>query len=305
MQIFKRVIKGGITGFYRNKTISASSIFILVITLFIISSLFLFKKVFVTSIEQIKSKVDISIYIKPEAAEDSIVRIRELLQNMPEVQNVNYISKEDTLVKFKEDYKDDESTLAALSEISNNPFGASFSIQAKDTNDYGNIVKKINQDKILGQDEANIDKINYIDIQDSIAKLNNTVVFMESVGLLVAVVFIIMTILIVYNTIRLAIFTFRDEISIMKLVGASNMYIRGPFIVEGALYGVCASFIVSVVLYPIAKTLTNKTQGFLSGFNIFEYYKENIFNLFLLLCLIGVTLSVISAMLAVRKYLKN
>ena len=303
MTLIKRIIAAGFQGFYRNKTISIASIFILVVTLSIICNMFLFEAVFKYSVQEIKKKVDISIYLKSDASDASILAIKQKLGALPNVKEVKYITKEETFNKFKEDYKNDNETISALSELGSNPFGASFSVVAKDTVDYENIISKINDEKILGDDGNSIDKINYLDIKDSIAKLNNIITGVEKFGIFVVIVFIAMSVMIIYNTVRLAIFTFKDEISVMKLVGASNMYIRGPFIVESAIYGVIASLITILLMYPVISWLRDKTIEFFVGFDMLQYYKDNILQIFIILCISGIVVSMISSMLAVRKYL--
>ena len=110
--------------------------------------------------------------------------------------------------------------------------------------------------------------------------------------------------MIVYNTIRLAIFVFRDEIAVMKLVGASNMFIRGPFIVESVLYGISATILTLVAFFPLTLWITKKTVVFFEGMNIHSYYLSHILELAGILLLSGIGLTVISSLLAVRKYLK-
>ena len=303
MNLLKRIFTAGFQGFYRNKTISIASIFILVVTLTIIANMFLVEALFKYSVLEIKKKVNITIYLKSEATDVSILNIKQKLTQLSNVKEVSYITKEDTLNNFKEAYKNDPDTLASISELGTNPFGASFSVIAKDTLEYENIISKINEEKILGDDFAAIDKINYTDIKESIAKLNNIIRGVESFGVLVVLVFIAMSIMIIYNTVRLAIFTYREEISVMKLVGASNMYIRGPFIVESAIYGVIASLVSVIIMYPIVSWVRDKTVTFFVGFDMLQYYKENIVQIFIILCISGILVSMISSMLAVRKYL--
>jgi cell division transport system permease protein len=194
--------------------------------------------------------------------------------------------------------------MAALEEIGSNPFGASFSVQAVDTKDYDMIMSKINQQNLFGDDSTKIEKINYVDIKDSIAKLNNIIEWVTKIGTFIVFIFVAMSCMIVYNTVRLAIFTFREEISIMKLVGASNFYIRGPFIVEGILYGVVASIVTMLLLFPSLKWVGTKTVTFLGGFNIHEYYIDNFVQLFVIILLSGIFVATFSSSLAVRKYLK-
>ena len=303
MNLLKRIFTAGFQGFYRNKTISIASIFILVVTLTIIANMFLVEALFKYSVLEIKKKVNITIYLKSEATDISILNIKQKLTQLSNVKEVSYVTKEDTLNNFKEAYKNDPDTLASISELGTNPFGASFSVIAKDTLEYENIISKINEEKILGDDFAAIDKINYTDIKESIAKLNNIIRGVESFGVLVVLVFIAMSIMIIYNTVRFAIFTYREEISVMKLVGASNMYIRGPFIVESAIYGVIASLVSVIIMYPIVSWVRDKTVTFFVGFDMLQYYKENIIQIFIILCMSGILVSMISSMLAVRKYL--
>jgi len=304
MTLLKRILKAGLQGFYRNRTVSLSSILILTITLSIILSVIFFRTVFNYTIGEVKNKVDIRLYLKTEATEQSTNNIRDILQKLPETKSVSYVSKEEALAIFKEKNANNQSSLDALNNIDTNPFPASIIVQAKDSNMYASIIDKINNQDILGADEASVDKINYLDLKDSIDRLNNIVSWVTSAGYAIALIFVIMSIMIVYNTIRLAIFVFKDEISVMKLVGASNMYIRGPFIVESCIYGIIAALATIALAYPATLWIAKNTVNFFEGLNIFTYYKENFFQLSLLMILFGVLISVISSILAVRKYLK-
>ena len=149
-----------------------------------------------------------------------------------------------------------------------------------------------------------IDHINYEELKVSIDKINTILALVDKVGLWTSAVFITMSFLIVYNTTRLAIYTFREEINIMKLVGASNFFVRGPFIVEAVLYAIIASSITMILYYPFSVWLTNKTLNFLEGLSIVEYYKLNFVNSFGLLLATGIVVTSISSFFAVRKYLK-
>ena len=304
MTLFKRILAAGLTGFYRNRTVSLSSIFILTITLSLVASLFLFNSVFNYSVDQIKSKVDISIYFKPDAEESDITTVKNTIQKLAEVEKVIYTSKEEVLNDFKTKHQNDQVTMEALNELNTNPFGATLSVKARDTDLYDDIINKINSNNLLGNASSSVDSINYSDIKTSIDRLTNIVDWLSNIGFILTVIFMLMSVMIVYNTVRLAIFVFRDEISVMKLVGASNFYIRGPFIVESAIYGLIASLITVVLCYPATLWISEKTTVFFEGFNIFAYYKDNVFSLFFILLLCGVTVSCISSALAVRKYLK-
>lgn len=303
--LLKRTILAGFQGFYRNKTVSLSSIFILTITLSIITSFYLFHAIFSYTLDQIKDKVDIRIYFTTDATPTDIADVKAKLLGLPQVKSVTYTSKEQALSNFREKHGGDQLIVQALDELGDNPFGASLSVLAKDTNQYEQIVNQISGDGgLLGESSTSVDKINYYQLKDSIDKLNNIIGWTNTVGFWLSLVFVLMSCMIVYNTIRLAIFVYKDEISVMKLVGASNMFIRGPFIVEAIIYAFVATVITLIIFYPATIWVTKKTIFFFEGLNINQYYIHNVFELGFILLLSGVLLAVISSLLAVRKYLK-
>lgn len=284
---------------------SLSSILILTITLCIIAGFYFFRGVFDYTLEQIREKVDVRIYFTSDATLDQITELKARISGLPEVKKVVYTSREQALEEFKKSHEGDSLTLQALEEIGENPFGASLSILANDPSLYEEIARQLQTGgKVLGEEESVVDKINYYQLKDSIERLNLIIGWVNNVGVWLSVIFIVMSCMIVYNTIRLAIFVFRDEIAVMKLVGASNMYIRGPFIVEATLYALCATIFTLLIYWPASIWVTKKTIFFFEGMNFFTFFIENIFKLSGLLLISGVLLATISSLLAVRKYLK-
>jgi cell division transport system permease protein len=303
--LVRRIISAGFTGFYRNRTVSLSSIFILTITLSIIASFYFFSAIFNYTLDQVRQKVDVRVYFTVDATDDQIVSVKSKLLGLPQVKNVTYTSKEQALAEFKEKHKGDQLTLQALDELGVNPFGGSLSILAKDPTQYEAIANTLQQGTgLLGDSAGAIDKINYYQLKDSIDKLNNIIGWTNTVGFWLSMVFVTMSCMIVYNTIRLAIFVYRDEIAVMKLVGASNMFIRGPFIVEAILYGFCATVFTMAFFWPATIWVTKKTVFFFEGMNLHTYYIQNFFTLTAVLLLAGCGLATVSSLLAVRKYLK-
>lgn len=295
----------GLRGFYRNRTVSLSSIFILTITLSIITAFYLFRAIFDYTLDQVTQKVDVRIYFTTDATEEQIGDVKARLMGLPQVKSVTYTSREQALSEFREKHAGDQLTLQALDELGTNPFGASLSVVAKDTSQYQAIADQLSPGSgLLGSASGSVDKINYYQLKDSIDKLNNIIGWTNTVGFWLSLIFILMSCMIVYNTIRLAIFVYRDEIAVMKLVGASNMFIRGPFIVEAVLYAVSATLITLALFYPATIWVTKKTVFFFEGMNINAYFIAHIFELTALLLLSGVVLAVISSLLAVRKYLQ-
>ena len=301
----RRIFTSGLRGFYRNRTVSLSSIFILTITLSIITAFFLFRAIFAYTLDQVTEKVDVRIYFTTDATEEQISDVKTRLTGLPQVRSVTYTSREQALQEFRDKHAGDQLTLQALDELGTNPFGASLSVVAKDTSQYQAIADQLSGDApLLGSAVGSVDKINYYQLKDSIDKLNNIIGWTNTVGFWLSMVFILMSCMIVYNTIRLAIFVYRDEIAVMKLVGASNMFIRGPFIVEAMLYAFVATVVTLIFYYPATIWVTKKTVFFFEGMNIHAYFLAHIFELAGLLFLSGIVLAVISSLLAVRKYLK-
>ncbi len=303
--LWKRVALAGLRGFYRNRTVSLSSIFILTITLSIITSFYLFRAVFDYTLNEVREKVDIRIYFKTDATEQQTSEVKAKLTGLTDVKTVTYTSKEQALEDFRKKHEGDQLTLQALEELGTNPFGASLSVVANDTSRYEAIAKQLDDTSgLLGDNKSAIDKINYYQIKDSIDKLNNIIGWTNTVGFWLSIIFILMSCMIVYNTIRLAIFVYRDEIAVMKLVGASNMFIRGPFVVESILYSVAATFITVLIFFPATIWVTKKTVFFFEGMNIHSFYTAHLGLLVLSLLVFGAILTTVSSLLAVRKYLK-
>lgn len=303
--LWKRTIVAGLRGFYRNRTVSLSSIFILTITLSIITSFYLFGAVFDYTLQQVKEKVDVRVYLTVDTTEEQAAEIKARLLGLTDVKSVVYTSREQALLDFKKKHEGDQLTLQALEELGSNPFGASLSVIAKDTSRYEAIATQLSEGSgLLGDQKGIIDKVNYYQIKDSIDKLNSIIGWVNTVGFWLSVIFVLMSCMIVYNTIRLAIFVYRDEIAVMKLVGASNMFIRGPFIVESFLYSIVATIITVLLFFPATVWVTKKTVFFFEGLNINAFYLSHLVELVLILIVFSSVLTVISSFLAVRKYLK-
>lgn len=300
----RRIVTAGLRGFYRNRTVSLSSIFILTITLSIITAFYLFRAIFGYTLDQITEKVDVRIYFTTDAKEEEITEVKSRIMGLPQVKSVTYTSREQALEEFRQKHAGDQLTLQALDELGTNPFGASLSVVAKDTSQYEAIAEQLSTGSpLLGTAASSVDKINYYQLKESIDKLNNIIGWTNTVGFWLSMIFILMSCMIVYNTIRLAIFVYRDEIAVMKLVGASNMFIRGPFVVEAMLYALVATIATLIIFWPATIWVTKKTVFFFEGMNIHSYFVNHFFELAGLLFLSGVILAVISSLLAVRKYL--
>lgn len=288
--------------FWRNGWISLATVLVVSITLFTIGSLIFSRSLLSSTLAQVKDKVDISVYFKINAGEEEILALKESILSKDEVKSVEYISSEQALENFKERHKNNALITQSLDELSENPLGAALNIKANDTSQYEGIARFLESG--AGSQNSIIDKINYFQNKIVIERLAKIIDSAKKLGFGISVILIVISVLVTFNTIRMAIYTSRDEISVMKLVGAGNKYISGPFIVEGIMYGFFASLIAMFLFYPITLWLGPATQNFFGGFNLFEYYVSNFVQLFLILLAFGVALSSLSSFIATRRYLK-
>ncbi|MFH1402495.1 MAG: permease-like cell division protein FtsX [Patescibacteria group bacterium] len=301
----KRIIKNGFVNFYRNSTVSISAIFIMVATLATIISLMLSNVLFNVALEQIKNKVDINVYMTTTATPENVIALKESLELIPEVNKVEYISREQSLVNFRERHRDDSLTIEALEELEENPLGAVLNIKAKEISQYASIAGFLESETALfaGKDNKIIEKVNYYNNKEAIDKLNKIINAVDNFGFVGALILIIISILIIFNTIRLTIFISRQEIKVMRLVGANNNYIRGPFVFEGILYGVVAAIIATLLFYPILFWINPFVEN-VFFIDLLSYYTSHFFQIFGVIIIVGIFLGTISSVLAVRKYLK-
>ncbi len=301
----KRIFRSGVTNFKRNTNVSFASILVMTITLSAIAATILIQAVLTTSLRTIEDKVDVAIYFTVGAPESQILEMRDSIEKFPEVAEVSYISSAEAITAFRDKHQDDYLTIQALDELDHNPLGASLTIKAKKTEQYESIANLLKGDSALAKDNASIiDTINYNKNKQVIDRLTDLITGARRLGILVTLVLVILSIVITFNTIRLAIFFAREEISIMRLVGADNKYIRGPFMIEGMTYGAIATFITVILFLFITLWFGRSMTDFL-GMNLFSYYVRNIIQIFIIILLSGVVLGAVSSFLATRRYLKH
>lgn len=301
----KRVIRAGFYSFWRNGFVSLASILIMIVTLAVIGSVLFLRAGLTASLNELKNKVDINVYFVTTAPENDILVMKETLEALPEVSQVAYVSREEALADFKERHANNQLTLQALDELGENPLGAVLNIRAKQPSQYEGIANYLEERKASAQGQQSIiDKINYFQNRAAIDKLTNIIHSAEKFGLGLTIALVVISVLITFNTIRLAIYMSREEIAVMRLVGASTSYIRGPFTVGGIIYGVAAGLLTLALFYPLAYWLGGASQNFLVGFNVFDYYVSKFPVFFLAIIGSGVFIGAVSSFLATKKYLK-
>jgi len=296
----KRVVKQSWLSFRRNGWLSTATILVMMLTLFVIGGLLLVSVIANTILNDLENKIDISVSFKLSTPETQILAIRKEVEALRQVKEVNYVSPQEALVAFKEKHKDDPTVLASLEELGQeNPLPATLNIKALNPTDFSQIAEFLNAKKY-----PSVEKVNYFENQKVIDRLSSVIRGVRSTGIAVALVLGFVAVLVAFNTVRLAIYTAREEINIMRLVGATNWYIRGPFMIEGVLHGGIASILTSVLFLPLVWLTSSKISLFLPNADLASYFAGNFFEFFLILFAIGIILGVGSSLVAIRRYLK-
>jgi cell division transport system permease protein len=300
----KRITKAGFVGFWRNAFVSLAAIFVMTVTLFTIGIALFLNILLNSSLEQIRSKVDINVYFVPTAEEQEILGLKQSLEALPDVADVSYVSRDAALVEFRQRHESDSLTIQALDELGENPLGATLAIRAKETSQYQSIEAFLKEKRELEDPEKPfIRETNFYKNKDAIDKLTRIINGVEKFSVVTLFILIFASVLITFNTIRLAIYTAREEITVMRLVGASNMFIRGPFILQGIMYGIIAGVITLLIFYPLTIWLGEVTESFFL-LNIFHYYVQNFPQMFAIIVGAGAILGALSSIFAITRYLR-
>ncbi|MEK7520685.1 MAG: permease-like cell division protein FtsX, partial [Patescibacteria group bacterium] len=219
---------------------------------------------------------------------------------LAEVKDVEYISRENALNIFKERHADDATISQAVEELNSNPLLASLNVKARDPREYGIIASYLEDNSL----KTSVDKVTFAQNQTVIERLVAIIETSNKVGVALAVFLASVAVLVTFNTIRLAIYSNRDEIGIMRLVGASNGFIRGPYIVEGVIYGVLSGVASLLIMVPIIKFASPYIGVFIPEVNLTAYLSDNFVKLLGYQLFFGIGLGIISSVIVIRRYLR-
>jgi len=301
----KRISRTGFVNFFRNGFVTLSAVLIMTITLFVLSTIVLSGALLKNTLSDIKDKVDVNVYFLPEASENAVLEVQKQIENLPEVDFVQYVSREQALEDFEFNYRNNEEILEALDELEENPLGAILNIKTKETSQYESVSIFLEQNYPVDLPESIVDNVNFNQNKEIIDKLTEIIDSGENLGTFITALFILISILITFNTIRLSMHISRNEIKVMRLVGASGSYISGPFIITGIMYGITASIITLVLLYPITYWIGPTTASFFGGLSVFEYYLKSFSEIFLIIFFSSILIGSISSFFAIKKYLRE
>ncbi len=294
-----RIIKYGLQSFFRNGWLSISTIGIMILALLVFEGLVVFNVVSQGAVQAIQDKVDITVYFQSNVPEDTILNLKKSLEGLDEVKYVEYVSQDQALANFKLAHASDTTITQTLSELDTNPLLASLNIKAKDIHHYDTIAAYLDKPDFSGI----IQKVTYAQNQVVIDRLSSFVDNMSRGGFILTLFLAFLAASVTFNTIRLGIFSNREQIGIMRLVGASNNFIRGPYVIEGILYGVIAAVVSFLIFIPIIAALSPAISNFVPEVNLQGYFNSNFLALFLYQALFGVVLGIVSSVIATRRYL--
>ncbi len=294
-----RIFKYGLQNFLRNYLVSIATVLVMLLAVIVFQGLLVFGVIGDRALGTVRDKIDISVDFSDSVSEDDVLQIKGVLENMAEVKSVEYISKDVALERFKERHQDDENVTKALEEIESNPLQASLNIKAYDPKEYAGIADYF-------KDESFTDKVtnvSYSQNQTVIERLSKIMDIGRSMGFLLIVVMSIVAGIVSFNTILLAINSNKEEIGIMRLVGASNSFVRGPYIVVGAIYGIVSAVLAIIITTPFIFWSTSAIKVIIPEFSMWNYYITHIFGFLGLNLLFAVGIGIISSVIVVRRYL--
>ena len=301
----KRIIYTGISNIIRNPFVSFSAIFVMTVTLFVVGFSLLLGQMVNDVVDSLEEKVDVTVYFVPGTPEDQIFEFKTKLDRLDSVREVIYVSQDSALEEYKTRHSNSPRLLEGLELIDGeNPFRARFSIRAKETSDFEAIAQFLQNEDVLSDNPTTIiDKIDYYQNREVINRLasiiNTSTKFMTTIILIL----IIISFLIVFNIVRLIIYLSKSEISVMKLIGASDFYINSPFLVSGSIYGFTSSIISVLLLYPVYVWLSPAVSRFFGNDIVFSTQLFEFVILSALVIVVGIALGIISSWLSARRYL--
>lgn len=298
--IIYRIIKYGFQQFSRNSLLSAATVAVMVMALIVLLGINIFGYLTDETLAVLKDKIDISVYFKTNAPEDEVLRVKRSLEGLPEVKQVEYISRDQALELFKENHKDDADITQAITELGDNPLSAALNIKANNPGQFAAISTYLSNNSLA----PIVEKISFYENKTVIDHLAVVIDTVQKAGTILAALLSLIAGLVVFNTIRLAIYSSRDEIGIMRLVGASNLFVRGPYIVAGILYGIAAGLLSILLTLPAVIFISPYVKIFIPEVNLQAHFFSSIHILILTQIGFGMILGVVSSYWAMRRYLK-
>lgn len=298
---FGRIANAGFHNFVRNAWLSTSAVAVMVVTLTIILSSMVLNSALTNTVNDIAQQITVSVYLKDEVEEATLEELKLALESNENVVGVNYISKQDALAIFQDQNRDDSTLLEVFALTGADTLPASYEVTVRDLSNIDTIVAVTEEERFVATvDETSVNEARKESI-DNIAKAQDFITI-ASIG--AAAIFAGISILIIFNTIRMAVFTRSDEIEIMKLIGATPRYIRGPFLFEASMYGVVAGIISTIVVYSVLLGLGPRVKNQLLIEPTIDSFSSNFILVLIAAIIMGALIGLISSMFSLSRYLR-
>lgn len=296
---FGRAFKFSLQDIFRNVWLSVVTVMILTLALFSVNLLIAVQVISSAAVGTVRDKIDISLYLRNEAAESDILALRAQISALDNVREVTYISKQTALENFQKRHQNNPDVINALRELDSNPLSPSLVINPKNLDNYDDLITELNK-----LSNPIIESRNFDNNKLLLEKINTITQRVSEVGFFVSLLFIFITLLVLYNTIRVAIYTHRQEIAIMRLVGASSWFIRAPFLISSIIYTLIGLLVTGVIFYFFLTLLQPYLETFFLNYdiNIITYFKANLLRLLVLEFVGAAVINMIASLVAVRKY---
>lgn len=301
LTFLSRTAKYALQDFWRNFWLSLITVTVILLALFSFNSLVLVKTVSDYTLQTIEKKIDVSVFINPSIEENAVLDLRARLLGLSEVKEVIYISADEALKAMIERHEGDQAIIDSLQELGDNPLGAQLIVQAQSTEEYQPIVELLNDERY----DAIIADKNFEEHTLIIERVSGVSNRIRSIATVVTILFTLIALIVVYNTLRIIIYTHREEIAIMRLVGATNWFIRMPYIWESFWYAILSMGIFLLIWYPLLglmQPFVNELFVDGSAVNLVAFFNVNFFFLFGLEFLALLVLLSIASILATSKY---
>jgi cell division transport system permease protein len=297
-----RVSTFALQNFWRNIWLSVVTVTIVTVSLFSVSMLGVLIYLSNTALSNLQQKIDIAVYLKPELKDEQVVNLKGKIEQLQGVQSLEVVTPAQALERFKAKHQNDPLIAESILELGSNPLGTTFIVKAETEDSYSNILQQLQtKDYTPYIQEARFD--DYQKVIDSIAGLTAKV---KRLGFAISLMFLLVTLLVVFNTIRINIYTHREEIGIMRLVGATSWFIRGPFWAESVLYALVATLVTAALFFPMLQLSEPYVNAFFSGFelDLVGYFTRNSLLFFGAQFLGVMALNILASSVAMRRYLK-
>ncbi|NTW61769.1 FtsX-like permease family protein [Candidatus Saccharibacteria bacterium] len=302
---FMRVSRYGVDSFVRNSWLTVAATAVMTITLMIILTTFMAQKILNDTVSELKNKVDMSIYLKTDTTDEVGAKLVVELKKLSSVKSASFISSATARQQVIDTNKNDPDIIEAMT-VATNKIPSALRVVVVDINDTTQLQKFVDSNSLL-KPYINADyKPSFAgDKRSAIESIGRAVSFAQKLGIAAGALFVIISSLIIFNTIRMAIFNRKEEIQMMKLIGADKFFIRGPFVIESVIYGFVAALIAGGLgiwaIHAVSKTLDSYKISVMPTVDLVTIYALPMFGGMIL---VGAIIGIISSLLATHKYLR-